>query len=104
MNDKFLEQFYENVILPRYKDAITFGDITWIDHGKVGLDTWAHYFQSNGKEYALLNEDFPGNEYFNDDLSHVIVELDGKSSMRLSFDDDFEIPNVNGWFTLYKER
>lgn len=104
MNDKFLEQFYENVILSRYKDEVELGDIKWIDHGKVGLDTWAHYFESGGKEYVVLCEDSPGGEYLDDDLSHEVVKLDGRTSIKLSFDDDFEIPNVTGWFTLFQEK
>ena len=104
MNDKFLEQFYKNLILPRYKDEINLADIKWIDHGKVGLDTWAHYFERGGKEYALLNDDPLGGEYLNDDLSHVIVKIDGKSRIGLSFDDVFEIPNITGWFMLYVEK
>ena len=44
MDNKFLEQFYETVILPRYKEAISFGDITWVDHGKVGMDALGALF------------------------------------------------------------
>ncbi len=60
MSNSFLEQFFEQVILPRYKDVVKFDEITWVDHGKAGLDAWAHHFRADGKEYVLLYEDFPG--------------------------------------------
>lgn len=105
MTTKFLEQFYENSILPRYKDAITFGDITWVDHGKVGLDAWAHYFKSSGKEFVLVYEDFPGNTDFDDGLSHEVIKCGDETSIELRFGDDAkQIPNVTGWFTLYREK
>lgn len=46
MNDKFLEQLYEYVILIRYRDVINTKKIEWTDHGKVGLNAWAHYFKT----------------------------------------------------------
>ena len=44
MDSNILEQFYEHVILPNYHelDAAT---IRWKDHGRIGLDAWAHYFE-----------------------------------------------------------
>jgi hypothetical protein len=106
MNDnKFLEQFYKNVIIPRYKTIDT-SRIEWIDHSKTGLDTWAHYFRFDGKEYVLLYEDFPGGEYINDELSYEIVKLGDKTSIKVEFkdDEDFEIVNVLGWYTLYRAK
>lgn len=105
MTNAFLEQFYEDIILPRYKEVINFTHITWIDHGKVGLDAWAHYFKSNGREFVLLYEDFPGNVDFDDGLSHEVVKCGDKTSLELRFSDDGkQIPNVVGWFTLYREK
>jgi len=105
MDNKFLEQFYENVILPRYKEAVNFGAIAWVDHGKVSMDAWAHYFKSNGNEYVLVYEDFPGNTDFDDGLSHEVVKCGDETSIELRFSDDAkQVPNVTGWFTLYKEQ
>jgi hypothetical protein len=43
MDEKFLERFYERVILPRYVGVVvTFEKLTWVGHGKVDLDAWAH--------------------------------------------------------------
>ena len=105
MNNKFLEQFYENIILPRYEGAASFDGIAWTDHGKVGLDAWAHYFKSDGKEYVLVYEDFPGNTDLDDGLSHEIVKCGDETSIELRFSDDArQIPNVTGWFTLFREK
>jgi len=105
MTDQFLEQFYENVIFPRYKDSVTFGKITWIDHGKVGLDAWAHHFKAeDNREYVLLYEDFPDGSYLNEDLSHEVVKVGNEISIQLKFGDDAEIVNITGWFTLFVEK
>lgn len=104
-DNKLLEQFYELVILPRYDSLANFGNITWIDHGKVNLDAWAHYFKSNNKEYVLVYEDFPGNTDFYDGLSHEVVKCGDETSIELRFSDDAkQIPNVTGWFTLFREK
>ena len=105
MTNTFLEQFYENIILSRYEEFVRFGAITWFDHGKVGLDTWAHYFKSGDKEYVLVYEDFPGNTDFDDGLSHEVVKCGDETSIELRFSDDArQVPNVTGWFTLYQEQ
>jgi hypothetical protein len=44
MSDAFLETFFQIAILPHYNGALDFGDIKWFSHGKIGPDTWAHYF------------------------------------------------------------
>jgi len=104
MDNPFLEQYYEKVILPLYKDdsiKVAF----WKDHGRVGPDNWAHYFEdANGTEFVLLNEDFPGGIYLNDDLTHEVVLVPGgeTSVLEVVVGDDW-IPNVSGYFTLYKE-
>ncbi|HEX6461671.1 MAG TPA: hypothetical protein VFZ58_00165 [Candidatus Saccharimonadales bacterium] len=105
MGDKSLEQFYENVVLPRYAGEVDLDKITWIDHGKVDLDAWAHYFRSGGKEYVLLYEDFPGNVYL-DGLSHDLIKSGKETSVKLGYKDNenFEIVNVLGWFTLFREK
>ena len=105
MDTVFLEQFYENVVLPRFSDAATFETITWKDHGKVALDSWAHYFDDEtGREWVLLYEDFPGESPFDDELSHEIVKINGETSIKLSFDDGKLTDNITGYFTLYKEK
>lgn len=105
MDNTFLEQFYESVILPRYAKVVDFGKITWVGHGKVDLDAWAHHFQTNGKEYTLLYEDFPGGAYLGDGLSHEPVKLGDEVCIELKFSDTdhFQIENVLGWYTLFTE-
>lgn len=49
MDDSFLEQYYEQIVLPLNAKAISFTTIKWKDHGKVGPDTWAHYFEAETK-------------------------------------------------------
>jgi len=107
MNEEaFLEQFYEQAVLPRYADAVDLQNITWKDHGKVGLDAWAHYFDDqDGREYILLYEDSPGGAPFDDGLSHDVVEVGGQLSHRFGFEGDVRlVPNITGYFTLYREK
>jgi len=105
MDTKFLEQYYEAAILPLYGDAISVPNIFWKDHGKVGNDTWAHYFDDeNGREYVLLYEDFPGSEYLSDDLTHEIVRLGEETSVRAAATPNKTIDNIFGYFTLYREK
>lgn len=104
MNNEFLEQYFEQVILPQYKN-LTFTNVTWKDHGKVGLDTWAHYFEDTaGIEYVLLYEDYPTGEYLNDDLSHEVIPCGSDTSLHVSLSSAAVIDNVSGYFTLYKEK
>ncbi len=101
----FLEQFYEQAILPRYAGQIRCAEITWLGHDKVTLDGWAHYFTTEDGEYALLYEDFPDGEPFKDGLSHEVVMLGGQTSIELRFGDTpKQIPNMVGWFTLFKKH
>ena len=77
-----------------------------MDHGKVDLDAWAHYFKTphDGKEYVLLYEDFPDGSFLKDGLSHDIVKCGEETSIKLRFEDsDVEIQNIIGWYTLYHE-
>lgn len=108
MSDKFLEQFYETVVLPRYARVIKFDKITWTSHGKIGLDAWAHYFETgkDKKEYVLLYEDFPGDTYVTDGLSHEVIKLGDQYAIELKFNDTGNsnyVPNILGWFSLYRE-
>jgi hypothetical protein len=105
MNNKFLEDYYENVILPRYKSE-SIGVVIWKDHGQVGPDNWAHYFEDGtGNEYVLLNEDYPGGIYLNDDLTHDVIPFSEANDpvLQVSFGGEW-IPNISGYFTLFKER
>lgn len=104
MNTESLEEYYEETVLPRYASVQLFRDITWIDHGKVENDAWAHYFKSEGKEYVLLYEDFPGGVYLDDGLTHEVVKVDGDTSIELKYKGERGVPNLAGWFTLYKEK
>jgi hypothetical protein len=105
MDTSFLEQYYEQVILPQFKDSVSFEQINWKDHGKVGLDSWAHYFEDeNGVEYILLYEDYPTGEYLNDNLSHTIVKISGEPTLQTTLSNNKIIDNIVGYFTLYKEN
>lgn len=105
MSNELIETYYETVILPQYRDD-SIAVAKWVDHGKVGPDAWAHYFEDPaGVEYVLVNEDFPDGAYLGDDLTHDLVPVPGSEdgSLRVTFGDSW-IPNVSGFFTLYKER
>lgn len=105
MNTSFLEHYYETVILPLYGDAVPSSNLQWKDHGKVGADAWAHYFDDEaGREYVLIYEDFPGGDYLNDDLTHEIVYCGGETSVRVMTSPEKLLENVTGYFTLYKEK
>ncbi len=105
MDITFLEQYYEKVILPLYGDDTLLSDVSWKDHGKVGADAWAHYFEDkNGREYVLIYEDFPGNDYLNDDLTHDIVPCGDETSVRVATTPESSIDNLTGYFTLYAEK
>lgn len=104
MNNESLEKYYEEAVLPRYASVQLFREITWIDHGKVDNDAWAHYFKSNGTEYVLLYEDSPGGSFLDDNLSHELITIDGESSVNQRFRGKKDVPNLAGWFTLYKEK
>lgn len=105
MDIKFLEQFYEKVILPQYGSTV-FDNVTWIDHGAIELDSFAHYFRAgDSRDYVLVFEDFPGNIAFDDGLSHDIVLVNNEISIRFGGDPPFKyIENITGYFTLYKEK
>ncbi len=105
MDIKFLEQFYEKVILAQYSSTV-FDNITWIDHGAIEFDSFAHYFKTDdGREYILVFEDFPGNVTFDDGLSHDIVLVNNEKTIRFGGDPPFKyIENITGYFTLYKDK
>lgn len=105
MDEKFLETFYENVILPQYANTVPFSNIHWKSHGKVDLDAWAHYFDDKtGKEYVLLYEDFPGNTYLDDGLTHEIIKCGEETNLNLTLSNDKKIDNIAGFFTLFREK
>lgn len=105
MDANFLEQYYEKVILPLYSSVATFKNVTWKDHGQVGNDAYAHYFDDeNGREYVLLYEDFPGGDYLNDDLTHDILPYKEETSVKVSIESAGAIDNIAGYFTLYQEK
>ena len=105
MDDSFLEQYYEQIVLPLYVKAISFTTIKWKDHGKVGPDTWAHYFEDEtGREFVLLYEDFPGGDYLADGLSHDIIVIGNESSVQISASTNTLVDNIFGYFTLYAEK
>jgi hypothetical protein len=105
MTNTALENYYETVILPQYRQAVEFKTITWKDHGKIDLDAWAHYFEDeNGREYVLLYEDFPGNTYLNDGLTHDIVKCGDETNIKVSISTGAVIDNVTGYFGLYQEK
>ena len=100
-----LERYYEAAILPLYKDTVTFSQVSWKDHGKVGLDAWAHYFDDeNGREFVLLYEDFPGSEYLDDGMTHDIIPCGSDTSVRVATTPESTVDNLVGYFTLYAEK
>lgn len=104
-DDKFIEAFLEKAILPHYKDVVGFNDVKWISHGKVNLDSWAHYFNFGDTEYALVYEDSPGDSYLADGLTHEVVILqDGNKCLELRFSDKKSVDSITGWYTLFKEK
>ena len=104
MNNNSLEQYYEATILPLFQDNSLI-KITWKDHGRVGLDTYAHHFENtDGVEYILVNEDFPGSEYPPDKLTHKMVAAPSTDDGIIRIDtEEAWTPNVSGYFSLYKE-
>lgn len=105
MDNKFLEGYYEKIILPLYKDE-SIKVSAWKDHGRVGPDNWAHCFEdAAGIEYVLLNEDYPDGQYLDNPPTHDVVPLPDSDtiSLKVSFGDAW-IPNVTGYFTLYREK
>ena len=105
MDIEFLEQFYEKVVLPQYAND-AFDKVTWIDHGAIELDAFAHYFKaSDDKEYVLVFEDFPGKVAFDEGLSHEIVSIDGAESIQFNAQPTHKyVENITGYFTLYREK
>jgi len=104
-NQKFLEEFYENVILPKYGESVDVTNIHWIDHGKLDDSyVWAHYFETNGKQYVLLSNDYAAGSHLDDGLSHEIVQCGGENSTELNFNDNQKIENITGRYTLYQEK
>lgn len=108
MDNSMLEQWYEQVILPNYRE-IDVAEIRWKDHGQIGSDAWAHYFEdANGREYVLVFEDFPGDTFLDDGLTHDVVPFDGEKTT-LEFgvknkEHTHYAANITGYFTLYRER
>jgi hypothetical protein len=104
MENKSIEQFYESVILPRFNDDIDTSSIKWIRHGKVDQDAYAHYFATGEREFVLLYEDFPSGAFLTDGLSHIVVTIGYQTSIELRLGTESKsIPNIIGWFTLFKE-
>ena len=107
MDRKVIEQFYEHVILPNYHklDAAT---IRWKDHGRIGPDAWVHYFEdTRSREYVIVFEDFPGDTFLDDRLTHEVVPLDGETSIEFgvkSKEHAQYVLNITGYFTLYRKR
>lgn len=93
------------MILPQYSSTV-FDNVTWIDHGAIELDSFAHHFKAgDSREYVLVFEDFPGNVAFDDGLSHDIVLVNNEITIRFGGDPPFKyIENITGYFTLYKEK
>ena len=99
------EEYLQTVVLPLYGEALDTSDITWKDHGQVGPDAWAHYFDDkDGREYVLLYEDFPGGDYLNDDLTHEVVKCGEETSVQVASISRLSEDKLDGYFTLYAEK
>lgn len=105
MDNTLLERLYETVILPNYPE-IDVAAIRWKDHGKIGPDTWAHYFDNgDGVEYVLQFQDYPDTSLFDDELSHELVKSADREYLLFSLEPPFKyVENITGYFSLYKER
>lgn len=104
-DNKFLEEFYNRLILRSYDAVLGLKNIHWMAHDKVDLDAWAHYFTCDNKEYALLYEDLPDGSFFKDGLSHEVVKCGDETSIELRFSDSsLQIPNLTGWYTLFRKK
>ena len=105
VNYSDIEQFYEKNILPQY--AIKFGRITWNDHGKIGEDTFAHYFTASGKNYVLVFEDFPSQSHFiAEDSEFIPVHASQNGLVKYPESNaptQEYLENINGYFGLYLE-
>ena len=105
VNYSDIEQLYEKNILSQY--AIKFGHISWNDHGKIGEDTFAHYFTAHGKKYVLVFEDFPSQSHFiaqdNEFIpvhasQNGLVKYPGSNAPTQEY-----LENITGYFGLYHE-
>lgn len=104
-NNDFLELFYINVILPRYSDSLDLTNLRWIDHGYIDdSNVYGHYFESGGKQYVLLSNDYAQGSHLDDGLSHEVVKCGDETSIELKFNDNHKIDNITGWYTLYREK
>lgn len=105
ISNKFLEEFYENVVLPKYSKSFYTSNINWLSHERIDESyAFAHYFKCNEKEYALLYEDFPGDTYLKNGAPYEIIKCGDKTIIQLCSSDNKEIDNVLGWFALYREK
>ena len=59
---------------------------------------------SNSKEYVLVFEDFPGSVFLDDKLTHEIVKIGDERSVKLDVCSSKYIPNVTGYFSLFREK
>ena len=57
--------------------------------------------------YVLVFEDFPGDTFLDDGLTHEVAPLDGETSIEFGVKNKEHaqyVPNITGYFTLYRER
>lgn len=104
-NQKFLEEFYEKVILSKYDCFSDVFKISWVDHGRLDDSyVWAHYFEVNSRHYVLLSNDYAKGSHLDDGMTHEIVKYNNESGIELKFNDNSEFENITGNYTLYIEK
>lgn len=99
-----IEKYYEKTILPQYN--LLLSDITWREHAKIGIDTFAHYFNASGVCYVLVFEDFPSQPNFIAQDNEFIAAPNQKGGIihnEASDKDGKYIENKTGYFSLFKE-
>lgn len=100
---KLLEEFYEDVMCPRYYQVDSHA-IRWERHVAVGEDCWIHGFVSRGRAFILLTEVKEGASDFRPAPNYELVKYKGMGTFHLEFDDGIAEPPFTGAYTLYGEK
>lgn len=106
--DDSLEHIYEQRVLPAFEPI--YGHIQWHGHSILGDDSSVHYFSANDESYLLLFESSVNTALHlladNSISPHQSLELiqpkDSDYPNVYIQDNDTYIPNVTGYFSLFK--
>lgn len=102
MDYKFIEQFYEKVILYQYGNP-DFSSITWTGHDITNDSYSNHRFtDSVGNHYLLIFQDYPIEDYWPSGENYAQVSTKDKNTVDFSGGPMFKyIPHISGYFTLF---